>query len=123
MSEIKYTDATQGPPDGVEADIQCVITKFEPVRNVKQSGTGKKIKSQAAMSCHAMCSYENGVLSLSVRGLNLMVSVRLDEIYAILAAASQASAEQLKTLLDEAIEEIAEAVEDIEAAPTPPEEE
>ena len=57
MSEVKrVTDPTQGPPDGVEADVQCVVTAFDRMREKGDNKNGiiRSIKSQTVSPCHAL---------------------------------------------------------------------
>ena len=93
MSEIKRnTDPLTGPPDGVEADIQTVVTLFDRAGQKKVKGaTQRTIRKQTNASCHVLCSYSDGLIGFSVRDKDLMFSIRLDELFEILKAAADAS--------------------------------
>lgn len=71
-------------PDGVEMMAKCTITNFT-VKKKEVVGIG----SQCLADCKMMASFENGVVSISVRGARpFMVSVRLDEMMALLKEAA-----------------------------------
>lgn len=68
------------PEDGVEMMAQCSVTNFAVSKN-KVTG----VDSQLLANCKIMASFDNGVVSVSVRGENpFMVSVRLDELMSLL---------------------------------------
>jgi hypothetical protein len=96
MSTIKRnTDPLKGPPDGVEVGVNCVVTQFD---RVKEKGGSKKksekvIKAQAVMPGRVMCAYSEGTLGITIRQIDLMVTLRIDELYEILKAAADASRE------------------------------
>ena len=70
------------PDDGVEMMAQCM--NFT-VKDKEVTGVG----SQHLANCKMMASFENGVVSISVRdGRPFMVSVRLDEMMALLKEAA-----------------------------------
>lgn len=72
------------PEDGVEMMAQCNVMNFT-VSKKKVTGVG----SQHLASCKMMASYDNGVVSVSVRGEKpFMVSVRLDELMSLLKEAA-----------------------------------
>lgn len=72
------------PEDGVELMAKCQMTNFT-VKKKKVVGVG----SQRLANCKMMASFENGVVSISVRGERpFMVSVRLDEMMALLKEAA-----------------------------------
>lgn len=72
------------PDDGVEMMAQCNVMNFT-VKDKEVTGIG----SQHLANCKMMASFENGVVSISVRdGSPFMVSVRLDEIMALLKEAA-----------------------------------
>ena len=72
------------PEDGVELMAKCQMTNFT-VKKKKVVGVG----SQHLANCKMMASFENGVVSISVRGGRpFMVSVRLDEMMALLKEAA-----------------------------------
>jgi len=94
MSEVKrVTDPTQGPPDGVEADVQCVVTVFDRTREKGKNKIKMSIKSLAVSPCHVTCAYSNGVIGFSLRDCDMMFSVRIDELYGILREAAEAARE------------------------------
>ena len=87
MSKIeRITDPMTGPPDCVYADIKCQITS--------------KV-SESVMPCHVFCAYSEGTMMLSVRDIDLMMIVRLDEIMEILHEASLASKDMYDSLPNE----------------------
>lgn len=72
------------PEDGVELMAKCQMTNFT-VKKKEVVGVG----SQHLANCKMMASFENGVVSISVRdGRPFMVSVRLDELMALLKEAA-----------------------------------
>ena len=81
----RNTDPMKGPPDGVETDINCVVTQF--------SGEGgeREIQSQIVMPCHVGSAYSEGTIFFSLRDINLMLTVRLDELLEIHIAAVKLS--------------------------------
>jgi len=94
MGRIKQvTDPKEGSLDGVTADIKCVITQFDKGKQKgKSDGTVQKvIKSQSVIPCHILCAYSNGTVGFSMRQLDLMLTVRLDELMEILRAAAEAN--------------------------------
>jgi hypothetical protein len=86
MNKInRNTDPMKGPPDGVEARVNCVVTQF--------SQKTKVIKEQDVMPCRMLCAYSDGTVSVSIRTIGLMVTLRIDELYEILKAGAEASHE------------------------------
>lgn len=76
--------AMEDPEDGVELMAKCQMTNFA-VKKKKVVGVG----SQHLANCKMMASFENGVVSISVRGGRpFMVSVRLDEMMELLKEAA-----------------------------------
>ena len=74
----------EDPTDGVELMAKCQMTNFT-VKKKEVVGVG----SQYLANCKMMASFENGVVSISVRGSRpFMVSVRLDEMMALLKEAA-----------------------------------
>ena len=72
------------PEDGVELMAKCQMTNFT-VKKKEVVGVG----NQHLANCKMMASFENGVVSISVRGGRpFMVSVRLDEMMALLKEAA-----------------------------------
>lgn len=78
-----------GVNDGVELFAKATVTSF--------ASKGKQvtgISGAGVADCRMLASYETGVVSISLRsGKPLMVSVRLDEMMALLQAAATRSAE------------------------------
>jgi hypothetical protein len=85
MSKIKRnTDPLKGPPDGVEMDINCALTQFD-------TKDGQRvILSQGTLPCNVKASYEEGTIGFSVREIDLMVHVRIDELMEILKEGAEA---------------------------------
>ena len=91
MSIIRRnTDPMKGPPDGVAADLHCAVTQFE-------KGNGKdpqrKISGQATMPCTVYCSYSDGTVGISIRGLDLQIDLLVPEVIAIMQAGAEANQE------------------------------
>lgn len=88
---IRRVPAGEEAPDGVEMMAKCTVTNFI-VRKKEVTG----IRSQALANCKMMASFENGVVSISVRGGRpFMVSVRLDEVMALLKEAADYNMEAI----------------------------
>lgn len=84
MSEItRVNDPNLGPVDGVELRAKCVVTKFAV--NKKEL---TRISSQEVADCKIMASFEIGTVSISIPGKAKMVSVRIDELMAVLMEAA-----------------------------------
>lgn len=76
--------AEAGIGDGVEMLAQCNLMNFK-VKRKEVTGIG----SQMLVNCKMMASFENEVVSISVRGARpFMLSVRLDEMMALLKEAA-----------------------------------
>lgn len=81
---IRRVPAGEEARDGVEMVAKCTVTNFT-VKKKEVTGIG----SQMLANCKMMASFENGVVSISVRGGRpFMVSVRLDEMMALLKEAA-----------------------------------
>jgi hypothetical protein len=96
MEKIKrVADVSEGPPDGVTAETQCVVTRFGHAKEKGSIKNGSKvaIKSQAVAQCNIACAYSEGTIAFSVREINQMYTIRIDELYEILKAAAEASRE------------------------------
>ena len=90
MSKIeRVKDEAQGPIDGVKLLAKAVITRF--ITNRKKGTV--TIKGQETVDCKIMASYQAGTVSISVPERALLVSVRLDEMMAVLQEASRAAME------------------------------
>lgn len=80
------------PQDGVELMVKCQMTNFI-VKKKEVVGVGR----QYLVNCKMMASFENGVVSISVRGGRpFMVSVRLDEMMALLKEAADYHNEKVR---------------------------
>ena len=90
MSGItRVTDPNKGPLDGVELQANGVVTRF--ITNSKKKTVA--IKTQEVAPCKIMASYEVGTISLSIPSKALMVSVRLDEVMAVIQEAAASAAD------------------------------
>jgi hypothetical protein len=76
-----------GPIDGVEAATNCVVTKFERV-NKKRN-----IKQQDVMPCRITCAFSQGVIGISVRLMDVMVSIPIDDITEVIKMAAESHTE------------------------------
>ena len=81
----RNTDPMNGPPDGVAADIQCAVTQFETKED------RRAIKGQATMPCTVYCSYNDGTVGISIRGLDLQIDLLVEELMAIMQAGAEAN--------------------------------
>ena len=112
MSLIRRnTDPMKGPADGVAADVQCAVTQFD---RAKEKGSAKKgvertISGQATMPCTVYCSYSDGTVGVSIRGLDLQIDLLVEEIMALMQAGADAhhelTAPQRETYTDELLAE------------------
>ena len=84
----RNTNPLKGPPDGVAADIQCAVTQFETNKEKQRS-----IKGQATMPCTVYCSYNDGTIGVSIRGLDLQIDLLVEELMAIMQAGAEANKE------------------------------
>lgn len=90
MSEItRVNDPNVGPADGVELHAKCVLTKFA----VNKKGLAG-ISSQEVADCKIMASFDIGTVSISIPGKAKMVSVRIDELMAVLMEAAAVAGAQ-----------------------------
>jgi hypothetical protein len=78
-----------GPPDGVAADLQCSVTQFTPAENGKE----RTISGQATMPCTVYCSYNDGAVGVSIRGLDLQIDLSVEELMALMQAGAEANKE------------------------------
>ncbi len=91
MAEIRrVTDPKMGPLDGVSLDTKGVFTRFSTNENGERG-----IEDQYQHDVIIRASYETGTASVTIRELDVMVTVRIDELMEILAAAASAASEQL----------------------------
>ena len=78
-----------GVSDAVELFANANVTAFS-----RKKGKIQGIAGSGIAKCRMTASYETGVVSISLRsGKPLMVSVRLDEMMALLQSASMRAAE------------------------------
>ena len=74
-----------GVPDGVQMLVKAAMTTFVAEEN-KPAG----IESIGTEECNMLASYMRGTVSFSVHGAKpIMVTVRLDELMALMQAAAQ----------------------------------
>lgn len=80
---IRYVPFEEcGVYDGVEMMVNSSVTDFS-----QENGKPTEITSMQVLPCNMLASYENGIVTLSVRGDEAFaVSVRIDEIMALLQA-------------------------------------
>ena len=101
----RNTDPMKGPADGVAADIQCAVTQYAPA----EKGAERTIKGQATMPCTVYCSYSDGTVGVSIRGMDLQIDILVSEMMAIMQAGAEANQEltapQREQYTDEVIEE------------------
>ena len=81
---LRNTDPLNGPVDGVELDLTCAITQF-----AKKDGQ-LVIAGQGTMPCNIKASYSNGTIGLSLREIDLMIHVRIDELMEVMKEAAEA---------------------------------
>ena len=85
MSTIRYNlDPLKGPPDGAAADLQCAVTQFDENR---------AIKGQAIMPCTVYCSYHDGTVGISIRGIDMQIDLLVEEVMAIMQASAERNRE------------------------------
>ena len=76
-----------GSPDGVITEVKAAVTRFEVDANERQVG------HQSVLPCAISCAYSEGIISFLVRDADIMLSVRLDEVIAILQSAANTARE------------------------------
>jgi len=92
MSVVRRnTDPLKGPPDGVAADLQCVVTQFD--RSKETGATQRAIAGQATMPCTVLCSYDNGTVGISIRELDLQLDLLVSDMMEVMRAAAEANRE------------------------------
>lgn len=83
-----------GTTDAVQMLTKCSVVNFTV--NGKNEVTG--LGSQNLANCKLLASFENGTVSVSIRGANPhMVTVRLDEMMTLLKEAADFSMENRET--------------------------
>ena len=88
MSEvIRVNNPEKAPSDGVELHTRCVVTKFRAEKGGKLTG----ITGQELASCKILASMMDGTVGISIPGKCRMVSVRIDELMAVLMEAGRAN--------------------------------
>lgn len=86
----RVTNPEEGPLDGVRLHTDCAATRFA---QDEESGE-RKIAEQSLQDCAILASYQEGTMSVSVRGdINMMFTVRIDELFALMKMAADASIE------------------------------
>ncbi len=84
----RNTDPKMGPTDGVECTVQGILTQFIEKR-------GKGVMRQSQTTCKILASVETGTISISMKNeKGLMMTVRLDEMVGLVAAALNVAREQ-----------------------------
>lgn len=73
------------PQDAVVLDVECVRTRFTG------TGTRRKIKKQVKVPGNIKASVTLGVVSITDRATDTMVTVRIEDMAAIMAAAYEMS--------------------------------
>lgn len=92
MSEIsRNTDPNVGPLDGVNLDAKGVVTTFD-----RYGSKNASIKKQRLYDVHIKASYDLGTVSITIPKKSKMVTVRIDEMLAVMKSASDASNEVRK---------------------------
>ena len=96
----------KGPPDGVAADIQCAVTQFA---QTDEKNAPRVISGQATMPCTVYCSYTDGTVGVSIRGLDLQIDLLVEELMAILQAGAAANQEHTAPLREKYPDEVLDA--------------
>ena len=116
--DVATNSCVAKPPDGIGAEVRCVVTKF--INRKQKRGSGKNgertIKSQTGMSCRLVCAYSEGVIGFSMRDIDLMLTLRIDDLFAVLKSAADANMEfsaEVKKLSDADLEKKWEELSDI----------
>ena len=99
----RNTDPMKGPADGVAADLNCVVTQYD---KAKEKGSTKKgiertVMGQATMPCTVFCSYSDGTLGVSIRGIDLQIDLLVEELMAVMQAGAEANQELTAPLREE----------------------
>ena len=86
----RNTDPFKGPPDGVSAVVKCAVTMFD---HPAEDGGEEVMSGQTNMDCRILCSFNEGVISFSMLDAGMMLTVRTDELMAIMQVAAGAARE------------------------------
>lgn len=87
MSKVERVNNPEiAPLDGVALDAKCIVTRFSTAKNKVVA-----IKSQEMADCNIKASMGLGILSISIPGRAQMVSIRIDEVMAVLKEAADAA--------------------------------
>lgn len=86
----RVSNPQEGPLDGVRLHTTCAVTRFTDAEKPED----RKIAEQSLQDCAILASYGEGTISVSVRGdVNMMVSVRIDELFALMKMSADAAIE------------------------------
>lgn len=108
MSNNEITrGADGGPADAVSLDVQATNTKF------RGAGQRRRMTKQRTVAANIKASVEIGVVSISDRNNDVMLTVRLEDMTAVLAAA-YAAAKEVEECNSAKIEAASEAAPDAE---------
>ena len=80
-------ERASGSPDGVIAEVKAAVTQFSI------NGSEQRVEHQSMLPCAVKCAYSEGIISFLVRDADIMLSVRLDEVIAVLQNAANAARE------------------------------
>ena len=86
----RFSNGIDGHLDGVEATVNCAYTTFSSIVGNEDS---VDIADHEVLPCKVICSFSEGVIDFGLTTLGVQVSLRVDELMAILAAAVDASRE------------------------------
>ena len=112
MSTIRRNNNPEnGPPDGVAADIQCAVTQFAPGENSDE----RTISGQVTLPCTVYCSYSDGTVGVSIRGLHLQIDLLVLELMALMQAGAEANQEHTSQDKKYTDEELAEKWKELQA--------
>ena len=76
--------------DGIIEEVKAAVTSFAVDVNEQ------KIEHHNITPCIISCAYSEGVISFLARDMNLMLSLRLDEVISVLHKAANAAREAEK---------------------------
>lgn len=84
MEVKRVPEKVSGKPDGVEAMSECAVSRFQ----IDPTGTPvRMMELPKKYPCKIMASKSGGTVSISAHGVGVMLTVRLDEIMAVIAEA------------------------------------